>query len=235
VHVWACEASLVLANQAVAEKSNEITAIPEVLALKGNQGRRYEEVRALLEAQAEEEASGDVKGEKDSGRVETRRVWVMDRVEWIDPKSTFPGLKTLAMVESEREIVGGKKSVERRGFLSSLPPEAERLGQKIRARWGVENRPHRGLDMAFNKDPCRIRSGQAVENIALIRRFAVNLLTPPLANRASKTNAYAWLMTRTTEISSFSAPPRQGRAIALANLRRLGIMRLFPLPAHVKE
>jgi hypothetical protein len=41
---------LVLANQAVAEKSNGITAIPEVLALKGNQDRLQ---RALLEAQAE--------------------------------------------------------------------------------------------------------------------------------------------------------------------------------------
>jgi predicted transposase YbfD/YdcC len=83
--------------------------------------------------------------------------------------------------------VGGKKSVKRRGFLSSLSPEAEHLGQKIRARWGVENRPHRGLDMVFNEDPCRIRSGQAAENIALIRRFAVNLLKrPPLQTGRQK-------------------------------------------------
>jgi predicted transposase YbfD/YdcC len=79
------------------------------------------------------------------------------------------------MVESERERGGGKKSVERRCFLSSLPPEAEPLGQKIRAHWGVENRLHWVLDTAFNEDQCRIRSGHAAENIAIIRRFAVNL------------------------------------------------------------
>jgi predicted transposase YbfD/YdcC len=107
-----------------------------VLALKGNPGTLHQEVRALLEAQAQNEAPGDVKVEKGHGRLETRRVWVTDRVDWIDPRSTFPGLKTLVMVESEREMANGKKSVERRCFLSSLPPGAERLGQKVRAHWG---------------------------------------------------------------------------------------------------
>ena len=210
LHVWACEAGLVLANQAVGEKTNEITVIPEalslfdlkgvtvstdaigcqktiarqivnqggdfVLALKGNQGTLHKEVRALLEAQAQKDTPGDVKVEKGHGRVETRRVWVTDHVAWIDPKSTFPGLKTLVMVESERETQGGKKSVERRCFLPSLPPDAERIGQKIRAHWGVENRLHWVLDTAFNEDPCRIRAGHAAENIAIIRRFAINLL-----------------------------------------------------------
>jgi hypothetical protein len=38
-------------------------------------------------------------------------------------------LKTLVMVESERAMASGKKSVELRCFLSSLPPDAERLEQ----------------------------------------------------------------------------------------------------------
>jgi predicted transposase YbfD/YdcC len=210
VHVWACESGLVLANQAVAEKSNEITAIPEVLALfdlkgvtvsadamgcqkaiaqqivtqkgdyvlalKNNHKRLYEEVRALLEARAQDNAPGDVTVEKGHGRVETRRVWVTERVEWIAPESTFPGLKSLVMVESERERTGGGKRVERRCFLSSLPADAARLGKKIRAHWGVENRLHWVLDMAFNEDQCRIRTGHAAENMAIIRRFALNLL-----------------------------------------------------------
>jgi predicted transposase YbfD/YdcC len=209
-HVWACEAGLVLANQAVAAKRNEITAIPEVLALfdlkgvtvstdamgcqkaiaqqivtrkgdevlalKGNQGRLHEEVRILLEAQAEDNAPGDVTVEKGYGRVETRRVWATDRVEWIAPESSFPGLKSLVMVESEREKTGGGKSVERRCFLSSLPADAARPGKKIRAHWDVENRLHWVLDMAFNEDQSRIRRGHAAENMAIIRRFALNLL-----------------------------------------------------------
>jgi hypothetical protein len=40
----------------------------------------------------------------------------------------------------------------------------------------VKNRLHWVLDMVFNEDQCRIRAGYAAENIAIIRRFAVNLL-----------------------------------------------------------
>jgi hypothetical protein len=94
-----------------------------VLALKGNPGTLHQEARALLEAQ--NEAPGDVKVEKGHGRVETRRVWVTDRVDWIDPRSIFPGLKTLVMVESERKMANGKKSVERGCPARKTPREAE--------------------------------------------------------------------------------------------------------------
>jgi predicted transposase YbfD/YdcC len=53
---------------------------------------------------------------------------------------------------------------------------AARPGEKIRARQGVENRPCRMLDMAFNEDQCRIRTGHAAESMAIIRRFAPDLL-----------------------------------------------------------
>ncbi|MDR2679171.1 MAG: ISAs1 family transposase [Zoogloeaceae bacterium] len=143
---------------------------------KGNQGTLRKEVHALLEAQAQKDVPGDVKVGKGHGRIETRRVWVTNHVAWIDPKSTFPSLKTLVMVESERETQGGKKSVERRCFLSSLPQDAERIGQKIRAHWRMENCLHWVLDTVFNEDHCRIRAGHAAENIAIIRCFAINLL-----------------------------------------------------------
>jgi predicted transposase YbfD/YdcC len=51
------------------------------------------------------------------------------------------------MVESERETQGGKKSVERRCFLSFLPQDAERIGQKIQAHWEVENRLKSEMDV----------------------------------------------------------------------------------------
>ncbi|MDR2624881.1 MAG: hypothetical protein LBC37_00940 [Zoogloeaceae bacterium] len=82
-----------------------------MLALNGNQGTLRKEVRALLEAPAQKEAAGDVKIEKGHGRIDPAGIgheWVTERVAWIDPQSTFPGLKTLAMVESERETTGGR-------------------------------------------------------------------------------------------------------------------------------
>jgi hypothetical protein len=95
-----------------------------LLALKGNQGHLHEEVRAFMETLAKTENPHDETVEKDHGRIETRRVWVSDRVDWINARSTFPGLKTLVLVEALREM-GGKSTVERRCYLSSLPPEAK--------------------------------------------------------------------------------------------------------------
>jgi predicted transposase YbfD/YdcC len=209
VPVWSCTQGLVLAHRAVDEKSNEITALPEVLALfdlsgitvttdamgcqksvagqivaqggdyllalKGNQGHLHEAVRTFLETRANTEPAHDETVEKEHGRIETRRVWVSDRVDWIDARATFPGLKTLVLVEALREI-GGKSAVERRCYLSSLPPEAKRIGQRIRAHWEIENSLHWVLDMAFDEDRSRVRSGHAAETLAIIRRFALNLL-----------------------------------------------------------
>ena len=47
VSAWSTANGVVLAQEKTAEKSNEITAIPELLdalALKGNQGQLHEEV-----------------------------------------------------------------------------------------------------------------------------------------------------------------------------------------------
>jgi hypothetical protein len=111
--------------------------------------------------------------EKDHGRIETPRVWVSDRAEWIDAKSTFPGLKTLVRVEALRET-GGKPMVERCCDLSSLPPETKRIGQEIRAYWAIENSRHGVLDRAFDEDRSRVRSGHAAGTLAIRRRFALN-------------------------------------------------------------
>lgn len=50
------------------------------------------------------------------------------------------------------------------------------MGQAIRLDWGVENRLHWTLDVTFKKDACRVRTGHAPQNLALLRRIALNAL-----------------------------------------------------------
>ncbi len=57
-------------------------------------------------------------------------------------------------------------------YLSSLPPEAQQLGKAIRQHWSIENQLHWVLDVTFGEDACRIRTGHAPENMALLKRFA---------------------------------------------------------------
>ena len=79
------------------------------------------------------------------------------------------------MVESIREIIGGKTESETRYYISSLAADAERQGDAIRSHWGVESH-HWVMDMVFRDDECRIRRDNAPANFATIKHMASNLL-----------------------------------------------------------
>jgi predicted transposase YbfD/YdcC len=57
-------------------------------------------------------------------------------------------------------------------YLSSLPPEAAKLGARIRDHWGVENRCHYGLDLTFNEDHCQTRDRPAAQNLSILREMS---------------------------------------------------------------
>lgn len=57
-----------------------------------------------------------------------------------------------------------------------MPADAHLLQRVIRGHWGVENRLHWALDLAFREDDSRVRADHAPENLAIIRHLALNLL-----------------------------------------------------------
>ena len=214
VSAWAQENRLVLGQIKVNEKSNEVTAIPEllrtlalagcivtidamgtqtkiaseiieakadyVLALKGNQGTLHAEVKTFLEdAQAEgfpDIAHGFLKTEeKAHGRVEARCYWICGEVEWLSHHGRWAGLRSIGMVESTR-TVGGKTSVERRFYISSLEPDVANFARAVRGHWAIENTLHWSLDVSMNEDQSRVRTGHAAENLARLRHVTLNLL-----------------------------------------------------------
>jgi len=162
-----------------------------VLALKGNQERVHEEVKSFLDAALEENNRPRPKGavapkearslqelvtvEKDHGRIETRRYYQSDALAWFADKAKWEGLGSVGMVEARREI-NGKTTLERRYYLSSLKLDVETFARAVRGHWGVENKLHWVLDVCFREDQCRARQGYAAENLATLRRLALNLL-----------------------------------------------------------
>ena len=46
----------------------------------------------------------------------------------------------------------------------------------VRTHWHVENKLHWVLEVAFGEDRSRIRDGHAPQNMAIVRRLALNLL-----------------------------------------------------------
>jgi predicted transposase YbfD/YdcC len=225
VSAWAEGNGLVLGQLKVADKSNEITAVPEllrvlelagcivtldamgcqkkiareiveadadyVLALKGNQEKVHEEVKSFLDATLEDQQRPRPKGalipkaaqtlqtletvEKDHGRIETRRYYQSEELDWFADRAKWEGLRSVGLVESLREI-DGKVTQERRYYLSSLKLDVATFARAVRGHWGVENKLHWVMDVCFGEDQSRARAGYAAENLATLRRLTLNLL-----------------------------------------------------------
>jgi predicted transposase YbfD/YdcC len=120
--------------------------------------------------------------EKGHGRIETRKVWcpsTQGRLWQGGQDQDWPGLASVALVEAQRTI-GVTTSLERRYYISShsgtAAHAAKHLGHVIRQHWGIENRLHWVLDMAFDEDRARVRRGHGAQNLAVLRKMARNLL-----------------------------------------------------------
>jgi len=212
VSAWAAENGLVLGQQKVEDKSNEITAVPEllrrlelagcivtldamgcqkeiakqiheadadyVLALKGNQGTAFAEIKKYLDDAIErkdKELGFVEKADKGHGRWEIRRYWQSGKIDWFADRDQWENLRSVGVVESVREI-GQQRSVERRYYLSSLPVEIETFAKAVRSHWLIENQLHWVLDVHFREDQSRARNKHAAQNLATLRRWALNLI-----------------------------------------------------------
>ena len=222
VSAWAVENGLVLGQVKVAEKSNEITAVPEllraleltgcivtldamgcqkkiakeiiesdadyVLALKGNQETVHGEVKSYLDDAIAQRAIPSAAipprpspltfhetVEKDHGRLETRRYWQSQTLDWFADRGKWEGLRSVGVVESVRDV-NGQVTTERRYYLSSLPQDIFCFARAVRSHWGVENSLHWHMDVSFGEDQSRARTGFAAENLATLRRLALNML-----------------------------------------------------------
>jgi len=111
------------------------------------------------------------------GRVERRRCSVVGDLTLLEKPDDWKGLRSLVRIEAERfHKTSGKMEQETRYYISSLAPDATRLNPLIRQHWGIENKLHWVLDVAFGEDLSRKRTGNAAQNFSLLNRIALNLL-----------------------------------------------------------
>jgi predicted transposase YbfD/YdcC len=99
----------------------------------------------------------------------------MREVAWLTRSEQWPNLRSLVLVESERTL-RGQTSRERRAYISSLEASAERFSSLVRGHWHVENKLHWVLDVTFGEDRSRIARKNGAENLAVLRKVALNLL-----------------------------------------------------------
>lgn len=218
VSAWCSQnGGLVLGQLKTDSKSNEITAIPELLqllAIKGcivtidamgcqtkiakqiidqkgdylltlrsNHKKTYNAVTTHFHNQVEHHLD-----QRDDynffdafdtthGRTVRRRVWSMSDLSEIEELDKWEGLNSLVAVETIRKAHSqAEVTSEYRFYISSLTRSAKDFAALIRQPWDIENKLHWLLDVTFNEDRSRIRKENAPENMAALRRLALNQL-----------------------------------------------------------
>ena len=163
-----------------------------VLALKGNQGTLHAEVanffiQALGVGAEEAGCECYINEEKSRGRHELREVFVTNQIDWLPQKNAWSELKSIVCLRSTR-TVKGKKTFEKRYYISSLDEDAWKIGRAIRSHWSVENKLHWQLDISYGEDDCKIRKDNGAENFSVLRRATLNLLKADKKTKAGIKN-----------------------------------------------
>ncbi len=113
--------------------------------------------------------------DKEHGRLETRRYWITEDIDWLADKPQWEKLRSIGLVERVVEVAG-KAQTERAYYLSSLPSMAQRFAATVCGHWGIKNGVHWVLDVQMNEDRCRVYDRQAAQNLAALRVFCLNVL-----------------------------------------------------------
>ena len=216
---YATKARLVLAQLSVPDKTNEITAIPDLLdhlaeakqlqgalvtidamgcqaeiadkitshkadyllTVKGNQPTLETDIAAYFDTAPPDEVKTMTTVEKAHGRLETRTYIASQITDWITAQRSYPDqpkfttVKTIIRVRSRTEHKD-RSTFDTRHYISSATLPIERLAEAVRGHWTIENQVHWVLDVEFKEDLARYRAGHGAKNMAILRRFALDLV-----------------------------------------------------------
>jgi len=162
-----------------------------LLALKRNQPSLHDEVVRYFADPATAGLETLEVIDKDHGRIETRTTAVSHQIDWLVGDRRYPdeprfhALASLVRTTTRTEW-RGKLTEETRYFISSARLTPERAAEAIRGHWGIESL-HWVLDVIFKEDLSRLRKGHGARNMALVRRFAFNIVRSGRGKRSIKT------------------------------------------------
>lgn len=162
-----------------------------VLALKKNRSKIYRAAEARLTT-ARGASRARQPGTLVHDRRERRQAVVVSAPDMAEQYS-FPGIKAVGRITTWRRADGASKHTVRH-FLLSRKLSAAQLLKVVRGHWSIENNLHWILDVVFAEDKNRSRLGHAPENLAVLRKLAINMLqtSPYVASMRRKMLHAAW-------------------------------------------
>jgi predicted transposase YbfD/YdcC len=146
-----------------------------VLAIKANRGPLFRTVVGQFARSGARRIAKQVEPATHD-RHEARRATIMRNTN-LDAVHGFPGVAAIGRITSRRRLHGNRAEAPVvRYYLLSKSMSARRLLQITRSHWTIENQLHWVLDVHFDEDGSRTRMDNAPENLAILRRLALNIL-----------------------------------------------------------
>jgi len=211
VTAWSNANNMVLGGYKVDDKSNEITAIPQllemlelkgctitidamgcqkeiarkivdkkahyILAVKDNQQRLLDDIKEAFGHETKSAITTHTDKDMGHGRIEKRTCRVITNTEWVCQNQDWKDLNSIIEITAERtDKKSGETQKELRYYISDLHHTPEGFNNDIREHWGIENKQHWILDIAFGEDDSKKRAGNAAENFAILNRMALNIV-----------------------------------------------------------
>jgi predicted transposase YbfD/YdcC len=163
-----------------------------VLALKENQSALFADAIRLFRRTRQRSVAERLEPSTHDRR-EWRRAVVLRDTSLAD-KHDFPGIAAVARVTCRRRPHGCPSEPLVRYFLLSKYTSATRLLHVARCHWSIENQLHWVLDVVFDEDGNRARKDHAPENLAILRRLALNILSshPSPISMRQKVKTAGW-------------------------------------------
>ncbi len=164
-----------------------------VLAIKANRGRLFTAVAQQF-ARSGQRSNAEQVDSSSHDRREARRATVMRNTS-LAARYNFPGVVAIGRITSRRRLRGQRADAPIvRHYLLSKYMSPKRLLHVTRSHWGIENRLHWVLDVQFAEDGNRARKDNAPENLAILRRLALNILRthPDRASIRRKIKRAGW-------------------------------------------
>lgn len=163
-----------------------------VLALKKNRAKLFRIADAFIRAARGASRARD-RSRRAHDRHERRHAVVVPAPRMAE-QCGFPGIAAVGCITSWRRTDAAPAQRKVRYFLLSRKLSARRLLVVVRGHWGIENHLHWILDVVFAEDRNRSRMDHAPENLALLRKLALNMLqaSPYVASVRRKMLHAAW-------------------------------------------
>jgi predicted transposase YbfD/YdcC len=148
-----------------------------ILSVKANQQGLLEDMECAFKTHGGHHFTEE--SECGHGRMETRKCSILPAKDFLPEEnlSAWKDLTTLVKVDAVSKIKGAVTAETRYYISDEQINNASCYNSLIRDHWSIENKLHWHLDVTFKEDICRVRTGNASENLSAIRKIALQMIS----------------------------------------------------------